>query len=59
MRNRIRNGVLAATAAAALAVPVTAAPAAAQSYDCRFMGASYIVQDAVECVFYIYITAIG
>lgn len=51
MKNRIRNGVLAATVAATVAVPVMpAAPAAAQTYDCRFMGPSYILQDAGECV---------
>lgn len=59
---RIRNGVIAATAAAALAVPVLpAAPAAAQDYDCQIspIGPSHIPGEVVDCVIYIIITAIA
>lgn len=59
MRNVFRRSVAGALTAATIAFPVvTATPAAAQTYDCRFMGVSYLVQDAVECVYFILITAI-
>lgn len=51
MRKAIGSGLVAMATAALLVAP--AAPAAADSYDCIFMGPSYIVQDAVSCVFYI------
>lgn len=55
-----RKGLVAVTGAAALVAPVaTATPAAANEDDCRFMGPSYIVQDAVDCVIFIYTRAIG
>ena len=51
MRKALGPGLVAAATAALLWG--TAAPAAAQQYDCTFMGPSYIVKDAVDCVYYI------
>ncbi|HEV2755452.1 MAG TPA: hypothetical protein VG318_06710 [Actinomycetota bacterium] len=59
---RIRNGIIAASTAAALAVPLLpAAPAAAQDYDCQIspIGPSHIPGEVVDCVIFILITAIG
>lgn len=53
--NKIRMGLVAGAAAMLAALP--ASPAAAQ-YDCSFAG-PYVVYDAVDCVYYILITAIG
>lgn len=61
MRKRFRNGAIAAAAAAALAVPaLPATPALAQTYDCRILpnGLVGTVQEVVDCVYYILITAI-
>lgn len=51
MRKSIGAGLVAMATAALLLAP--AAPAAAQQYDCTFMGPSYIVKDAIDCVYYI------
>ncbi|MDQ3915959.1 MAG: hypothetical protein M3323_11655 [Actinomycetota bacterium] len=53
MTKRFRNGILAATTAAAIAVPMMpATPAAAQSHDCTIMGPEY-VEEVVDCVYMI------
>ncbi len=47
---RMRNGLIALGATAAILLP--AAPAAAQN-DCIFAGWEYVLYDAVDCVHYI------
>ncbi|MDQ4025732.1 MAG: hypothetical protein M3217_09640 [Actinomycetota bacterium] len=56
MTKRFRNGVLATTVVAALAVPIMpAAPASAQTYDCNIpiIGPSHIPGEVVDCVYMI------
>ena len=62
MRNMIRKGLVAATAAATIAVPLMpATPAVAQDYDCQIaiIGPSSIPGEVVDCVYFILITAIN
>jgi type IV secretory pathway VirB2 component (pilin) len=55
---RIRKMTAATLAAAALALPVAqAAPAAAQTYDCRILGPAY-VSEVLDCARYLLITLI-
>ena len=58
MRNRIRYGLVAGVAAAALVVPATAAPAATTGPDCVIMGPEY-VSEVVDCGRYLIMILIG
>jgi hypothetical protein len=58
MDKRIRNGLVAAAAAATLVAPAAPAHAASSNPDCRILGPNY-VEEVVDCAIYIITTAIG
>lgn len=53
---KTRLAIAAAALAAASVVP--AAPAQAQTHDCKILGPAYVAE-VVDCVIFIYETAIG